>query len=366
MTDKIENDDLSFFVLLPPEIQVEILGYLPVPDLFSVSSSSRHLYSLAKNKTLWTQLTLDWAHIKKNYKFCKDLVQSERYSNLKSALFTCKDRSESFVDTEYESGKKLANMIDMILDIETLTSIKVDKNIFIAEFLLSKISQKASLTKVDVSGYRMKSSTFSAFGNLTNLRTLKLFFMHNLNSPKSEDFEHLFSTLKNLTTVEVPCARITDNAIACLVTNNVKLTHLVIDNCNSVTSKGIRILAKACPDLQHVSMKKCDKFRQADALHLISSCPQLRHVGFSRIGDKTLRKILEVCPKMRSVSLYYCQLVSEGGLTELLTSAPRFQKLELIKDTILRVSNEFDEKFKIKYPDSKVNIQIRDAFKNDF
>merc|ERR1712150_212502 len=123
-------------------------------------------------------------------------------------------------------------------------------------------SQKTSLTKVDVSGYHMKSSILSAFGNLTNLRTLKLFDMLYLNSPNSEDFERLFMTLKNLTTVEAPCARITDNAIACLVTNNVKLTHLVIDNCNLVTSKGIRILAKACPDLQHVSMKKCDKLRQ--------------------------------------------------------------------------------------------------------
>ena len=113
-------------------------------------------------------------------------------------------------------------------------------------------------------------------------------------------------------------------------------------------------------------MKKCDKLREADAIHLLSSCPQLRHVGFTRISDKTLRKILEVCPKMRSVSLQYCQLVSERGLTELLTSAPRIQKLELIHDTILRVANDFDEKFKIKYPDSKVNIQIRDAFKNDF
>ena len=110
-------------------------------------------------------------------------------------------------------------------------------------------------------------------------------------------------------------------------------------------------------------MEKCDKLRQADALDLLSSCPELRHVGFSRIGDQTLRKILEVCPKMQSMSLHYCQLVSEGGLTELLTSAPRFQKLELIKNIILRVANNFDEKFKIKYPESKVQIKIRGILK---
>ena len=363
MAVKVENDeltgDLSFFVGLPPELQVTILGYLPTPDLFSVSSSSRYLHSLAKHQSLWTQLTLDWKHIKKNYNFCKDLVQSKRYSKLRLAKITFKscDRYDKIVNTEFsESAKKLVRIIDMILNIETLTSIKVDKNILIAESLLSKLSQKSSLTRVEASGYHIKSSILSAFGNLTNLRILKLCDMQHLNS---EDFEQLFSSLKNLTTVEVPSASIKDSALTCLVTNNTNLNHLVIDHCNSVTSKSIRILAKTCPELQHVSMKKCDKLREADAIHLLSSCPQLRHVGFTRISDKTLRKILEVCPKMRSVSLQYCQLVSERGLTELLTSAPRIQKLELIHDTILRVSNDFDEKFKINYPDSKVKIQIR-------
>ena len=370
MAVKVENEsteDLSFFDRLPPELQEKILTFLPMPDLFSVFMSSRHLYSLSKRQSLWTQLTLDRKHIKKNYKFCKDLVKSKRYSKLKSAEITSKSRMNydycrysNFVNTEIESETKIVKIIDMILDIETLTSIKVEKSILIAESLLSKISQKSSLTRVDASGYHINSSVLTAFGNLTNLRILKMCDMEHLNSV---DVEHLFSTLKNLTTVEVQSASLKDNAIACLVTNNVNLNHLVIDHCNLVTSKGIRILAKACPNLQHVSMKKCDKFRQADALHLLSSCPQLRHVGFSRIGDQTLRKILEVCPKMQSMSLHYCQLVSEGGLTELLTSAPRFQKLELIKNIILRVANNFDEKFKIKYPESKVQIKIRGILK---
>ena len=164
----------------------------------------------------------------------------------------------------------------------------------------------------------------------------------------------------NLKVVEVPGTSIKDSAVACLVTNNVNLSHLVIDHCNLVSSKSIKILAKTCPDLQLVSMKMCDKLRDADAFHLISSCPQLRHIGLSRVSDKTLRKILEVCPMIQSVSLEYCQLVSQEGITELLTTAPRFQNLELIHDTILRVANNFDKKFKIKHPDSSVKIQIRE------
>ena len=257
----------------------------------------------------------------------------------------------------FDGYEKLVNMIDMILDIETLKSFQVDKNIHITESLLTKISQKSNLTRVDVSCYHITSSIISTFGNLTNLRILKLFDLQHLNS---EVFESLFSSFRNLRVLEVPSANIKDSAVACLVTNNVHLSHLVIDHCDLVSSKSIQILAKTCPNLQLVSMKKCDRLREADALNLISSCPQLRHIGLSRISDKTLKKVLEACPKIQSVSLQYCQLVSEGGITELLTSAPRFENLELIHDTILRGANDFDEKFKIKHPCSSVRIQIRE------
>ena len=359
VSDKSTTEDFSRYVELPPELQATIISYLPTPDLFSVAKSCRFLHSLSKHQSLWTELTLDWKNIKENYKFCKDLVQSERYSKLRSAEITYKGkvRYDKFINTVFDCYKKLVNMIDKILDIETLKSLKVDKNVHITEELLTKISQKSNLTRVDVSGYHMTFSILSTIGELTNLRILKLYDMQHLNS---EDFEHLFSSLRNLKVVEVPSADIKDSALACLVTNNVNLSHLVIDHCNLVSSKGIQILAKTCPSLQLVSMKMCDRLRNADAFHLISSCPQLTHMGLSRISDKTLRKILEACPMIQSVSLQYCQLVSEGGLTELLTSAPRFENLELIHDTILRVANDFDKKFKIKHPDSNVKIQIRE------
>ena len=363
------TEDLSSFVELPPELQVTILSYLHTTDLFSVAKSCRNLYLLSKHQSLWTKLTLDWEHIKKNYKFCKDLVQSERYSKVESALITYKQKvpkgnSSCLITPYYESiskvsacYEKLVNMIDMILDIETLKWLQVDKNILITESMLTKISKKSNLTRVDVSGYYITSSILSTFGDLTKLQILKLFDLRHLNS---EDFESLFSSLKNLKIVEVPSANIKDSDVACLVTNNVHLNHLVIDHCNLLSSKSILILAKTCPNLHVVSMKKCDRLREADALNLISSCPQLRHIGLSRISDKTLKKILEACPKIQSVSLQYCQLVSEGGITELLTSAPRFENLELIHGTILRVANDFDEKFKFKHPCSSVKIQIRE------
>ena len=140
------TEDLSSFVALPPELQVTILSYLPTPDLFSVAKSCRFLYSLSKDESLWTKLTLDWKHIKKNYKFCKDLVHSERYSKLKSAEITYKEkvRYDKFIDMVFDGYEKLVNMIDMILDIETLKILHADKKIHITETLLTKISQKSS------------------------------------------------------------------------------------------------------------------------------------------------------------------------------------------------------------------------------
>ena len=139
--------------------------------------------------------------------------------------------------------------------------------------------------------------------------------------------------------------------------NNDKLIHLAIDYCSLVSNEGIKILAKACPNLRHFSMKRCDKLKiDADAIHLISSCPELRHIGLSRVSDKSLSKILEMCPKMESVSLAGPAWVTDKGLEHLLTSAPRIQKLEFRKLTLAFVSNNFDEKFKIKFPESRVTV----------
>ena len=149
--------------------------------------------------------------------------------------------------------------------------------------------------------------------------------------------------------------RITDSTITCLVQNNVQLIHLAIDHCSLVSSEGIKILAKACPNLQHVSMKKCAELSDVDAILLLSSCPELRHIALSRVSNMSLSKILEVCPKMESVSLEGAW-VTEKGLTELLTSAPRIQNLEFKKNTLPCVANDFDEKFKIKFPGSRVTV----------
>ena len=207
--------------------------------------------------------------------------------------------------------------MNLILKSETLTSVKIDKNIRLGDSQLSQISEKLSLTRVELAGHYSRASSVSPLCKLINLQTLKLYDMG------TREFDHLFSSLKNLKIVEViedrDNTRITDSTIACLVHNNVKLIHLVIDHCSLVSSTGIKILAKACPNLQHVSMKKCAKLRDVDAIHLLSSCPELRHIGLSRVSDKTLRKILEVCPKMESVSLEGAW-VTEKGVTELLTS----------------------------------------------
>ena len=77
------------------------------------------------------------------------------------------------------------------------------------------------------------------------------------------------------------------------------------------------------------------------------------------MSDKALRKILEVCPKMESVSLEGAW-VTEKGLTELLTSAPRIKNLDFKKLTLPCVANNFDEKFKIKFPGSRVTVSVKE------
>ena len=347
----IVNDREVVLGGLPLEIQEAILSYLPAKDLFSVAKTSRHLSSLTKIDSLWTKLTLDWKDIFENLEFCKDLIQN-RYTKVRYAEITSKEQING---QNKEFNQKLAIIMDLILKCKTLTSLKFDKNIKLGDSLLSKISEKSSLTRIELTD-RFRNNricSLSPLSKLINLQTLKLYNMGCL------EYDNLFSSLKNLKIVEVidrdNTPRITDSTITCLVQNNVQLIHLAIDHCSLVSSEGIKILAKACPNLQHVSMKKCAKLRDEDAIHLLSSCPELRHIGLSRVSDMSLRKILEVCPKMESVSLEGAW-VTEKGITELLTSAPRIQNLDYKKLTLPCVANNFDEKFKIKFPGSRVTV----------
>ena len=343
------SENLCHFELLPLEIQEAILSYLPTEDLFSVAKTSRSLNSVTKTQSLWTKLTLDWRDIYENHKFCQDLIK-DRCCNLRSMEITNKIKKDH---SRGEFDRKLATIMDLILKAGTLRRLKVDKKIEIGDCLLSKISEMSSLTSVDLTGH--SSLSLSPLSNLTNLNSLKLY---NMGHIKSEEIDHLFSSMRNLKIVEVPNTTIQDSSIACLVKNNVKLNHLSINYCSLISSEGIMILAKACPNLRHVSMKKCEKLRDVDAIHLLSSCPELRHIGLSRVTDKTLRKICEVCPKMQSVSLEHAW-VTEKGVTELLTSAPRIQHLDFIENALLSVANDFDDKFKVKFPSSRVTIKVR-------
>ena len=334
------TQDLSVFMNLPPELQVQILSFLPKSDLVSVSRSCHYLSALAKDQSLWTTIKFDF----KDVKFYKNMMKSERFNKLKHIEVTNKTNRH---------GHDVVN-IDGILNTKTLTSIKLQRNIILEDSSLAKISQTTSLTSMDISCFRITPSTLTGFSRLLNLKVLK---MYDLDQFESKDLENLFSTFKNLKIVEVPSSKIEDRAVATLVRNNTNLNHLVIDHCKNVSSAIVMILARSCPNLQHISMRKCDGVRETDVLHLLSSFPHLRHVGLSRITNKTLIKLLKDCPNIESVSLEYCW-VTEKGITELLTSAKRLRNLELVYNTILQVGNNFDEKFKNKNPGSRVKIRV--------
>ena len=348
------SENFCHFELLPPEIQETILSYLPAEDLFSVAKTSRSLSSLTKTQSLWTKLTLDWKDIYENLKLCKYLIR-EKYEKMRSAEITQKIKKNHIRKQDEEFDCKLTTKMDLIFKSKTLTSLKVDKKIKLSDSLLSQISEKSSLTRVDLTGCWSKTRNLSPLSTLTNLHSLKLYSMGHINS---EEIDHLFSSMRNLKIVEVPNTTIQDSSIACLVKNNVNLNHLVINYCSLISSRGIKILAKACPSLRHISMKKCEKLREVDALHLLSSCPELRHIGLSRVSDKTLRRIHQVCPKMQSVSLEHAW-VTERGITQLLTSAPKLHNMEFIEFSLISVANNFDDKFKIKYPACRVSIKVR-------
>ena len=59
---------------LPRELQLHILGLLPLPELMRLSETCHSLKDLARDPSLWKKLTLTYNMIKNNTKACRDHV----------------------------------------------------------------------------------------------------------------------------------------------------------------------------------------------------------------------------------------------------------------------------------------------------
>ena len=65
---------MTGLLTLPKEMQLHILGLLPMRDLLRLSHTCHSLKDLAKDPSVWRQLILSYKKIKNNTKACREKV----------------------------------------------------------------------------------------------------------------------------------------------------------------------------------------------------------------------------------------------------------------------------------------------------
>ena len=186
---------------LPREIQLLILGLLPVPDLLRLSETCHSLKDLARDPSLWKQLVLSYKNIKNNTWACRKHVA--RCSKLRELIIhpdpeTNIIRSDKIMSVVMKAKNTLTTL--SVIDLELSNS------------SFKKIGQITQLTKLEInaakieSGSRLESGLFH-LKYLSKLKSIKICKLQG--ESRASDVFLLFSnvvyslTLKQLVEVEL-------------------------------------------------------------------------------------------------------------------------------------------------------------------
>ena len=188
---------------LPRELQLLILGLLPVRDLLRLSETCRSLKDLARDPSLWKHLVLFYKNIKNNPKACREHVA--RCSKLKelTIIHSYDPYSEA---TSYEQRKIRSDKIMSVVmkAKNTLTSLSVS-DLELCNSSFGKISQMTKLTRLDINAAKIQGlHGLSTLTCLSKLKSLNICQLHD-----EGDIFHSFNALlyslsqKQLEEVEV-------------------------------------------------------------------------------------------------------------------------------------------------------------------
>ena len=125
---------------IPKELQLHILGFLPVPDRLRVSETCHLLKDVARDPLLWKKLTLCYHVIKNNMEVCRDQVA--RCSRLKELVIFSPHSPQGTIRSD-----KIMNVV---------------------------MKAKRSLKALSVTNFRLSNSSFKRIGQLTHLTKLKI------------------------------------------------------------------------------------------------------------------------------------------------------------------------------------------------
>lgn len=317
-------------VTAPREIQLMIFGQLEVSDLLSVSETCHRLKEVARDPSLWRQVSLTYQRVKNNNEACRNHV------------IRCSSIQEIFItgDEKTIRSDKIMNVV-MKANKDTLTTISLSpKFAGLSNSSFEKIEDMTNLTHIAVGGGKLKEEGIESLACLTELRSLKIPGIMNGSIPMAK-LENLFSQLKKLEEVEIIMERKfpSDEVVESLVNNNPNLHHLDISSrrpsfwSNQIlSSRSLILIADSCPQLTYIGIGNLTMFSSNDILKLVTKCPKLKHANFKRtnIDDAALAMMSENCPDLEYLNIIGCydHRISVDAVDRLEQSRPDLKIVE--------------------------------------
>ena len=343
-------------------------------DLVRLSETCHRLKDVARDPSLWKQLTLTYERIKNKNEACRNLVSR------------CSSLREIFITGE-ESAIRSDKIMAVVMKAKnSLTSINVSPSFAgLSNSSFEKIGEMTQLTHLAVGGEKLESGGISALGCLTELKTLKVpgivceRFGAQSNYNLMAKLVDLFSKLKKLEKVEI---QMEDNfpsneVIKSLINNNPNLHHMDIttSGCaytyrdidpDPLSCRSLDLIADKCPQLTHIGIGHIWNVSRVSITQLVSRCPKLKYANFEATdcNDTALNMMSQNCPDLEYLNIVGCELVTEEALERFAdpSTAANLKKLLVSK---CFYSSQLPDRLKLNLPHVEIVIDDNDDISDE-
>ena len=272
--------------ILSNEVILFILRLLPQKDIVTISMINKRFRDLSRDASLWKELTLDHADIKRTADSCRKLV--ERCKKLETLKITNKSRD----------SRPLNIMSVVIRAKDSLRSLDVDNSLDKwTDAAMTKLGQMKGLKNISFAfntRYPQNPRGLFKLVQLDQLEVLKIYGRTDAYGSAFLVMKNVFQQLKQLKIVELGSAN--SEMVVALASNNPGLKKLKVFDCEDISDESIDALSDKCPYLEELGI---DLFCSDEIVPGKFSFPKLKHldIAFSTRKldtdvDETLTKLV--------------------------------------------------------------------------
>lgn len=137
--------------------------------------------------------------------------------------------------------------------------------------------------------------------------------------------------LTHLRQLDLMSLRITDDAVAGIVSNAPKLRNLVLAKCTFLTDAAVRSISELGKHLQLLHLGHVESITDASIIHLAQSCVRLRYVDLACCTSLTNASVhaLSALPKLRRIGLVKITNLTDDAVDYLTARAFTLERVHL-------------------------------------